>query len=69
MIEDNTLKPKLERLALELETQPNAEVLKKLISYVRDDNFDHYKLVKELRMAHLGYFAQKLEIGWYEVNK
>lgn len=60
---------KLERLARELETQPNAEALKKLITFVRDNDFDRYKLIQELRMARLGYFAKKLEIGWYELNR
>lgn len=60
---------KLERLARELETQPNAEILKKLITFVRDNDFDRYKLVQELRMARLGYFAKKLDIGWYDLNK
>lgn len=63
------LAPKYERLALELETQPNADLLVKLIEHVRDNDYPRYLLVEELRSARLGYFARKLQIGWYDVNK
>lgn len=61
--------PSLEKLARELETQPNHEQLKKLIEYVRDNEFNRYKLIQELRMARLGYFAKKLANGYYDAQK
>jgi len=59
--------PKLEKLAKELETQPTAEAMKVIIEHVRDNDYLRYKLVRELRLAKMGYFAGKLENGYYDI--
>lgn len=60
---------KLERLAKEIETQPNANDLKDIIEHIRNNEYPRYKLIEEMRSAKLSYFAQKLQIGYYELNR
>ena len=59
--------PMLEKLAKELETQPTADLMITIIQHVRDNEYPRYKLVRELRSAKMGYFAEKLQVGYYDV--
>jgi len=56
--------PKLEELAKELESL-GKDNLKDIIAHVRDDNYDHFRLVKELTAAKCTFFAWKLRVGAY----
>ena len=61
--------PKLEKLAKEIETMPNSDQLVTLIEHIRDNDYVRYKLIEEMRMAKLRYFARKLHIGFYDINR
>jgi len=62
--------PKLEILAKELETLRDGKGLKidDLIKKCRNDDYPRKFLVRDLEESNLGFFAEKLAYGYYELN-
>lgn len=62
--------PKLEVLAKELETLRDGKGMKinDLIKKCRNDDYPREFLVRDLTEAELGFFAEKVAYGYYELN-
>jgi hypothetical protein len=60
--------PNLEILARELQTiqEGKGKNINSIIDHCRDDSYPRHSLVYELKMGNLGFFAQKLESGYYD---
>lgn len=59
--------PKLEILARELESM-RQERLHDLIKKCRNDDYPREFLIRDLKEADLGFFAEKVTYGYYELN-
>ncbi len=62
---------KLETLIKELETfnDERKQRLLPIIGHARDDSYSREVLIRELRDAKFGYFANKLKLGYYDANE
>ena len=59
--------PKLETLAKELESMRNDNLIG-LIKKCRNDDYPKDALVRDLKEAKLGFFADKVAYGYYELK-